>query len=314
MAQQKGSVVQSLLGVESTFGTAPADGFVMPINTSNLAYTRALNVAQTLTGTRNPVEPFSGNKEVTGSIVVPADSEAFWYWLQCMFGDPVTTGSGPYVHEFKIGSSMPSFTFENAYTDLSTNKYERWVGCRVSSVSMSFGGDGELVATLNVIGKESTVESSAFDASPTTVSLARVENFELAAEEGGSEISNATEISFDLDFDLDSDDRVIGGGGAHGSLTSGIVKPTGNLKTLFEDDSLITKALNATETSLKVTATASASSVLEFEFQEMKYAPNSPALDGPKGMKVDLNFFPFYDDGAEGSAVVARVTNNTEHA
>ena len=213
MAQQKGVTVDILVGFESTFKTVAAAGFVLPVNSFGLKASQALNKAQTLTGTRNPVQPFAGNRDVAGPIVIPADSVAMWYWLKAMFGDPVTTGLGPYVHEFKIGDTMPSVSIEAAFEDLSTSKYVRYLGCKIAGWSMTVGGDGELTSTLDVVGASDSIESAAFDAAPTTVTLSRVENFQASLTEGGATLSNASEVSFAVDFGLDRDNYVIGGSG-----------------------------------------------------------------------------------------------------
>lgn len=313
MAHQKGSTVALLLGFESAYKTVAVDGFTMPFNTFGIRGERTLNVAQTITGTRNPVKPFAGNKNVAGPIVIPADSNGFWYWAKAMFGVPTQSLGPPYEYEFKIGSSMPSISLEAAYTDLATAKYNRFLGCKVNQMSMVFGGDGELVANLDILGASQSIESSAFDATPTAITLARVENFQAALTEGGGALSNAREVSLNINFGLDPDQFVIGGSGVRGSLPEQIVAVTGRLTTLFEDSSLLDKALAGTESSLKITVTASANSILEFELQEIQYEQNSPEVPGPQGLLVELNFQGFYDNGSEASAAVCRITNQTDH-
>jgi len=301
-----------MIGEESSYKTVATAGFILPVNSCGVKGLQALSTAQTLTGTRNPVAPFAGNRDVSGPIVVPADSLAMPYWLQKMFGDPATTGSDPYTHEYKIGSTMPSFTLEEQFLDLATDKYARFLGCVVSGWSMAVGGDGELVSNIDVVGASETLENSSFDADPDTISLARVENFQAGLTEGGGALSNAREVSFSVNFGLDTDQFVIGGSGVRGSIPVGIVGVTGNLKTLFEDSTLLDKAIAGTESSLKITVTGSASSILEVEFQELRYERNSPDVPGPQGLLVDLNFQGYYTDGSEASAIVARVTNGVE--
>jgi hypothetical protein len=248
--------------------------------------------------------------DVGGSIAIPADSVAMMYWLKWLFGDPTTSGSDPYTHEYKIGNTMPSAALEMAFTDLATNAYSRFLGCKVSSFAMSFGGDGELTAEISVVGANHSMETSAMSATPTAISIARVNNFSAALTEGGSALSVGTELSINVDFGLDTGVFVIGGNGVRGSIPEGIVSVSGNLKTIFDDTSLLAKAENGTETSLTVTVTESASSILELELQELRYERNAPPVDGPQGLSVDLNFQGYYDDGSEASAIVARVTNS----
>lgn len=310
MSHQSGANVALLLGYESAFKTIATDGFVLPFNTFAVKGTQALNKANTIRGNRNPVEPFLGNRDVGGQIVVPIDSLAMAYWLKAMFGAPTTTGAGPYVHEFKIASAMPSITLETQFTDLATDKFNQFLGCKVDTFGISVGGDGELVGTIGIVGASDSLALASFDGTPTTISIARVNNFEAAILEGGGALANATEFSLNLAFNPDKSQYVIGGSGVRGSMPDGIVGVSGNIKTLFEDDTLLAKAIAKTETSLKVTVTAAATSVFELELQELYYERNSPDVPGPTGLMVDLNFQGFYTNGAEASAIVARLTNS----
>ena len=310
MAHQKGSTSVFQLGFEGTFGGGAVNGFILPINSFGVRSTRALNRANTLTASRNPTEPFAGNLSVAGDIVIPVDSAALAYWLIAMFGAPTTSGGSPYVHEFKIPSAQQSFALENAFTDLATAKYNLFKGCKVSSFTITVGGDGELTATLGVMGKSDSLENSSMDAAPTTVTLVRLNNFHAALTEGGFTIANATELTITIGFPMDPY-YVIGGAGSVGSLAEQKVEVSGNIKCLFENTTLIDKAVAGTESSLKLTITGSASSVFELEIQELLYERNSVDVPGPQGLLVDLNFQGYYANGSEVSGIVARLTNAT---
>jgi len=154
------------------------------------------------------------------------------------------------------------------------------------------------------------MESSSFDSSPTTITLARLKNFQASLTDDGFALANATELTITLNFPIDPY-YVIGGSGYVGSLAEQKVEVTGNIKTLFEDTSLIDYAIAGTERSLKLTITGSASSVFELEIQELLYERNSPDVPGPQGMLVDMNFQGYYANGSEASGIVARLTNAT---
>ena len=76
-------------------------GYDMPFNSYGVSLSRSLTAAETISGTRNPKEPFAGNTDVSGDIVVPVDLIAFGYWLRGLFGAPTTTPgeeSAPNTH------------------------------------------------------------------------------------------------------------------------------------------------------------------------------------------------------------------------
>ena len=315
MSQQKGVTTTLVIGEEAVaFGTVATTGFSIPYNSFGVKAMQNVNQPATLTGNRNPVVPFRGNRDVSGQIVVPVDATAFWYWLQMMFGDPSTAGTGPYVHTFDIGNTQPSYSLELQHTDLDTDIFYQYLGCKINNWSMSIGGDGELVSTLDILGASENQAGSAFDGSPTALSLDRLENFEATLTEGGGALSNATEVSFAVNFGLDPNTFVIGGSGIRGSLPEGLIGISGNLKTLFEDDSLLDKAMNGTESSLVITITQSAALNMVIEFNELQYSRNTPDVPGPQGLLVDLNFQAYYDDHGDASAIVVELENNDAHA
>lgn len=314
MAQQTGAQASVLIGVESAFKTIATDGFVMPVNSSSVKGSKNQNSAATITGNLNPVEPFDGNVSVSGSIVVPVDSVAFWYWLQLALGTPVTTGTGPYVHTYKAGNTRPSFTLEHQFTELSSNRYFQYTGCKISGMSLSAGDDGELVATFEVVGAEETIATSSFDASPTSLSLVRLKNSHLAMTEGGSAITNAKLVDLNINFNLDTSNYIIGGGGILGSLPDGIYSVSGNLNALFEDTTLLEKGVNGTESAIALTFTGASTSILVLTFPEIKYTQNSPGIDGPQGMAVSLPFNGYYDNNSDATSFMATLTNSEAHS
>jgi len=309
MAQQRGSKAKVLIGYESTYNQAPSAGYVMPFNTCGVAGRRTLNRAETIRDSRNPAQPFAGNIDVSGPVVVPVDSTALIYWLYAMFNTPTTTGVDPYTHTFKVNDDQPSFTLEKQFADLATPKYEQLTGCRVAGFAGTVGGDGELVANISVMGAGQSMELASMDASPTTLALNRVQNFQAAITEGGGAFSDAREVSFNIDFDLDASNYVIGASGSRGDLPEGTIGVSGNIKALFKDTTLYDKALALTESSIKITVTAGASSIFEIEFPEIFYEQASPPIEGPQGLIADLNWQGFYGDDADASAVIVRVTN-----
>ena len=314
MKQATGAKSKLVIGFESAFGILATTGYNMPFNSSGVKGQRNQTTPSTIRGNLNPMEPFDGNTSVAGQIVVPVDSIAFWYWLKAMFGDPTTSGTGPFDHEFKAGDdSRGSISIEHQFLDLDTPQYFQYTGCKINSCAISTGGDGELVATLDVVGAKETIATSPMDSSQTDVSFARLKNNAATLKEGGSAINNAKVADFTISWNCDTDQYVIGGGGVLGFIPDGVMSVSGNLDALFEDVTLLNKALNSTESSLEVTYSAAADSSLVFKFPELKYSQNSPGIDGPQGVAVSLPWSAYYTDAIEAASVVATITNNEEH-
>lgn len=318
MAHQKGSTAIVGIGYETTFGTAVTTGFTLPVNSCTVSRSFTRNTPATLQGNRNAVEPFAGNTEVGGSIVIPMDNEVLWYWLKGIFGAPTTTGAAdPYTHVFKVAATQPSMTIQKGFTDLATDAYMVATGCKVSRIGFEFGGDGELTASLDVIGSNETIaESTAFSVSSTALTLTeRYSNLHASIKEGGSTSSIVKSVSINVDFGLDTEQRVIAGGGILGSLPEGTVSVTGNIKALFQDTTILSKGLNDTESSLEVILTpADADHTFSILVPELMYSYKSPEISGPNGLDVDLDFAAYYANNAAASIVVCTLKNASAHA
>lgn len=311
MAQARGNDCQLVIDFETAFREDPASpaGLQMPINSWDVSGSRALNNAGTLTGTRNPTEPFAGNKSVQGSAVVPIDLTAFPIWLKAMFGAPTTTGTGPYTHAFEIPTIQPSLVAEKMFDFSDDTTYIKQNGIKISTLGLSFGGDGELVANLGIVGaSEADPSETAYDATPTVVTLDRLNNFQAAILEGGSSIMTVTELAMNINFSLETDKYVIGGGGVLGSINEGILDIAGSLTGLYEDNTLQAKAAAMTESSLAVTLTKGSHS-LKFEIQELLYEQKSPGITGPAGIMQQLGFKGYYKNGSAASAIVVTLVN-----
>lgn len=221
-----------------------------------------------------------------------------------------------YAHKFSMTGATPrvSATIEHQFLDLDTVKYFQYTGIKVSAISFSVGQEGELLATLTLTGAKRNIATSPFDASPTEVGYSPLDNSQASIEEGGSELGNSTGVSCDINFGLDSPKYFIGGGGYPGSIPDGIIGVSGNLDFIFEDTTLMEKAIASTESSVKNIFSASASSKVEVFAPEVEFGENDPEISGPQGIMVNLPYEGFYDNNAAASAIVVTVTNTEAHA
>ena len=83
---------------------------------------------------------------------------------------------------------------------------------------------------------------------------------------------------------------------------------SGSLTALYTDNTLLTKASAGTESSLAVTMTSSTHS-LKLEVPELFYQWNTPGITGPQGVRQEMEFQGFYNNGIDASAIVATLIN-----
>lgn len=84
--EARGSSGRTLIDMETAYKTLKAYANrkprLVPFNTNELGQTRPQNEVQTMTGDRNPVEPFYGFKDVAGALTLPVDTKVLLYFLK----------------------------------------------------------------------------------------------------------------------------------------------------------------------------------------------------------------------------------------
>lgn len=310
MSQARGRKSQLLYDVETEFGTDPAvvAAILMPFNTMGVKASQTLTEDNTIRNRRDPAMPSRGNVDVAGDIVVPVDQIAFGYWLRAMLGVPETSGEapGPYTHTFKLGDTQPSLVLERGFTDIGV--YEKLNGCKVSRLSITFGGDGELTATITIMGAKQTVGNTAYDDTPTDITLTKFHQFQAGIKEGGTTIATVTQATLEIDLDLDGDQYPIGSAGERADIPEGIAGISGAITALFKDKTLLEKAISGAESSLEIKLTDKTNS-LTISLPEIMYERTSPVVEGPRGVRLEANYRAYYQDSTEKSSIVATLVN-----
>lgn len=309
MTQARGFLEQLLYVAESTYGTTPGtpSAVKLPFNTMGLASAQNLIDPGTITGHRKQVRPGIGNITVSGDIVVPVDVRAIGYWLALAIGTPTTSGTDPYTHTFKPGLSLPSAVLESGFSTPFAH-YALFNGCKVNQMSFSFGGDGELVSTVSVMGAKETAGTSPVDADPTAVEFDRFNNFQASITEGGAAIATVTQLDLTINNGLDGE-PTIGSAGVRADLAEGMMTVSGTLKALFADQALYNKAINNTESSIVLTLTSDSHS-LALTLPEIVYERNGLERNGAAGVYVSLPFRAYYDDAVEETSMQAVLVND----
>ena len=308
----RGYKTQCLLDFEQSFGVAPEapGGHILPINSFGLNVSRAKNTAATLTGRRDPVEPFDGNVEVTGDIVVPVDTRAFPWWLKLLMGAPATTGEAvPYTHVFKIGDTTPSGIIQ---CRLGTNPltYAKFDGCKVSSLNITTGGDEELTATLTMAGRNGTYGATDYNAGAASVVLKRVNNFQASLKLGEAVLAIVTQLDLTIDNGLDTTIRTLSSKGMVYDIPEGIMSVTGTATMLYTGTAIMEEAMVNTEKSLEVTWEIDASNKITFRLPEVQFQYQGPTVEGPTGITVEQPFVAYYADATEDTCFQATVIND----
>lgn len=309
--QQRGNKTAILLDFETSYAVDPSPfvAIQMPFLSESLSGSRAQNVSEVINGRRDPSRPFEGNKDVQGDITVPIDKRYFGYWLKAILGVPTTSGVGPYTHVFKINSDdcQPSMVIEKQMLDIP--RYFKYTGVKIKTMSINFGGDGELTATFSMAGQNVSDSGTSIDASPTTHTYEQFRQFDGVLNEGGSASGDFISLSMTIDAGLDESVFTIGNEGTRGSLPDGKYSISGQANTVFDSMTLYNKAKNTTESSIAVVLTRGAHS-LTIDMGEIEYALQDPKIANAQGVVANFDFMAFFDNDADNSAIVVTLVND----
>lgn len=311
MTQAIGVYSKLLLCPEKSLGTVASavngKAWALPFNSISLAASQNTTDPSTITGRRDAVEAIYGNIDVSGQITVPMDSKAIGYWLAFALGSPTTTsvGEGKYKHVFKTSDVQPSASIEKVFNNGVVLKES---GCKVSKLGFSFGGDGELVANIDLVGCKETIEEQAWG-NPVNVGMRRYNNFQSSLLIDGQTEQIATEVSVDVDFGIDTEGYAIGGNGYRVRANEGIIKPSGSITVFFDDATYLRKAEQSDEVGIEIGLTHG-DNVLKIIMPEVKFNRNSPAIDGPTGITQQMDYSAYYGDSDEEACIIFELTND----
>jgi len=319
MPQAQGANTQIIYDQETTFGSSPGspDAKLLPFISEGLGQKRPLIRTDIMRANRNLTKPTRGSKDVSGSITMELNPY-LGILLKHLLGSVSTTGAGPnYTHTIKVGTLPVSLCIEKGFTDITTPQYFLYNGCRVNRASFEFNPDSYVNTVFDFLAKKETVSGTSLDGTPTDLGHLPFEGAEMTLEEGGASIAYVSKLTMEISNDLDGSNYVIGGGGERRALPAGKCAVTGRLTALFEDVTLYNKAVNATESSLRVILTrgtgagTAGNESLEIKATELLFEQNAPVISGPKGVLVELPFSAFYDNAAE-TTQLQMILKNTQ--
>lgn len=314
---------------ELSEGVAPSSptAHVIPFNSSSLGSTTNMTDAETITGRRDAAKPIMGNHDVNGSITVPLDTNILGLFFTAGFGQPTTTtstetltgGASAYQHEFKVHDDMPSFIIQQGLEDI--DQYDVFKGCKINTISLEIGGDGELTADIDIMGMEHDSDESDIYQTVSDIGMKRV--VALNANEvklGGQDVGTATNFSINMDFGLDGDSYFLTKEGYRGTISEGIFTCTGTLtcmlpksknpsSTGMSASDIFTDIKDGKETSLSIKCVTNEGRSISFTFPEVLFEEVTPGIEGPRGISVELNYHAYRDDSTEGSSIIITLVN-----
>jgi len=291
MAFAQGSRSQLTYIVESTFGDTPSNPTMqeLPYNTHSINLSKEVVESDEIRSDRQTAIERHGQRQVGGDIAVDFRADEYDDLVEsAMFDTFDTSGT------IKVGTSPKYLTFEDGALDI--GYYRVFTGCAVDSWSISVAPNQMVTSTFSWVGKDQDpITQTSLDASPTApTGNEPYDSFTGTIKEGGTDIAIVTSLDFTLNNSL-APTSVIGSQ-VTPQLEYGRGAVTGTLELYYEDDSLLAKFLDETETSLEFTLDDGVSGNLyTFTFPRVKLNSGDVPVENEQSRMISMSFTALRD-------------------
>jgi hypothetical protein len=289
MAGATGAGTTMVLAYESTYGTAPASGYLtMPFAQQSLGTTQPLLENEVLGLGRDPAAPLRDSVTSDGNVTIPVGVNDIGYWLKGLLGSPTTTGTTPKVHTFVSGAaSLPSMTIGVEMPQVP--HFEMFSGAMVNSLQFNMQRGGLLQATASLMSQGSALFTETQAGTPDAVALTRFGQFNGAVQRNGSALANMLTADFTYSNNLQPIDAIRADGKVDG-FDLGLASLSGSITMRFANTTLLTQAINGEACSLEFSFTISSSQKLVMTAHAVYLPRPRIQVDGPNGVNATFDF------------------------
>ncbi len=310
MARAQGARAQMALAFETTYGTPPASGFTkMPFASTTLGAEQPLLNSELLGYGRDPLAPIKDAVTADGDVVVPLDAEAFGFWLKATFGEPTTTGTGPYTHEFQSGAwTLPSMSIETAMPEVP--RYAMYSGCVLDQLTWQMQRSGLLTATARLVAQGETVSTTTSAGTSAALDLKRFGHFNGSITRNGTALGNVVSAEITYANNLDRIETIRNDGRIDGADPS-IAALTGSIEVRFADSTLVTQALSGDPCELEFGYSLPSGESFPFTVHAVFLPRPRIEISGPQGVQATFDW-QAARDSMVGRMCTATLINDIE--
>ena len=290
MAFAQGSRSSLSYIVESTFGTTPAGNFTnLPFSTHSLNLTKDRVAGNDIQADRMPRVDRHGNRQVGGDIAVDLRKGDYDVFLESAMLSAWSTDV------LKVGVVPKFFSIEDYAADI--DQARLFTGMSVSTMGVSLAPNQMVTTSFGMVGKNMSISATqkTQDAASGNAPFDAYSG-DLAIGNVGS--SSAVAIVTALDFTLDNafNPTFVIGDDSAPSLEYGMATVEGTLSAYFEDEALINRFLNETETEIEVSIDdPTGANPYTFLFPRVKINSADVGVDGPTARMISMSFVALYD-------------------
>ena len=313
MARAQGARSQFALAFESVYGTPPAAGsyWKMPFSRSTLGSEQGLIEDDLLGLGRDAQPPTRDAITADGEVAIPIDVRYIGVWLKALFGNPVTTGTGPYTHVFSSGSwAIPSFSAETGLPEVP--HYAMVSGCMADSISFQMQRSGLVTATVNVIAQGENKGSVSAVGTMQQEVISRFGSFTGSISRDGAQLGNVVQGQVTYNNSLDRVETIRADGKIDGA-DPGKAMMSGTIDIRYGDATLMDQATSGAACELSFKYQIDAEKSLEFVAHEVFLPKPKLPIEGPGGVQASFAWQAAFDGGAGKMATVTLINDIVDY-
>lgn len=287
---------------ETVYGTTPAiiagDSAIVPVISNNVNLTKALFDDPSIYPDSQKRFTRHGNKGISGDISVVYTVSNFDPWLESLMQDTWT------ANVLKFGTTKKSFTIERGFLDIT--QYAIYTGMTVDSFSLEVNTDGVIQSTFSFIGQSMTLVQTAQDSAPTASTSAEpfVHLDGIFKENDVS--AGCTLLGISMNVSKGLDQLYCLGNDEIKEPAVSMIEVSGTATFFFDDNAMLDKFINETESSLEFTLDDGSANTHTFLLPKVKY--NSANIDQSDAgnIPIEMEFTCLYDVAEASTLVITR--------
>ena len=294
---------------ETTFGVTPASPAMrrLRLTSSSIGVSKDGFQSNELRSDRQISDFRQGTYQVGGDVGIEFSFAEYDDMLAAAIGGEWQANTDiPGQDVLVAGIEETSFTLEQEYTKLTGEKYERFTGMKVNTLSLSVPVNAMVTGSIAFVGADGEFASAPLDATPTDSSThSPYDGLKGQLLEGGSPNAVVTSVEISIDNGLTPEFVLFRKGAA--AVTEGRINITGTVSAMFENTAMLNKFLNEEESSLAITFGDGVSASYVVTLPRIKYTGGDKPVDGEGSIALSMPFQALLDPATGTNIRIDRV-------
>lgn len=187
-----------------------------------------------------------------------------------------------------------TFGFEDGAAETPTRRY---LGCKISGLSFSLGGDAQLLMQFDVVPADVVPAADPLNDSPAELSSVALENIESSLFVDGERRGDVQTAEFSATFNIEQQ-AAVGDLGAYSRLPEGDPDISLSLTAFLEDGDLQKLVDDNASVQTEIVINGDSGDCLIITLPETELSSEGPKITGKSGLTQDFTVMAFVEDAA----------------